>query len=229
MLALRETDGTERALAWAAQQVDPDVRENLISSLTAGLMDSGADAEAVLAYTALGSAPITTDPVFMARVAGSMGRADLARARSWVPTLQAGYGRAVAAVAIAGQIAEKQSAAQALEWLQGCGSQADYDSAYQTLAGAWPADDPAGKFRCAQGISDPVQRSWTKYQVGFEWMRRDEAAAVQALPRGMAAKLTQVMAIAAANREEVAELFPGVDAVLNLNAQFDVPQVELEE
>jgi hypothetical protein len=229
MMELRKVDGTTQALAWAAQQVDPYVRENLISAFTSGLLDCGEDADALLAYRALGSAPITTDLPFVKKVAEAMGRIDSVQARTWVQSLSDGPVRKMAALAIAAQITEKQSAAEALGWLEACGKQAEFDSAYQSLAEGWPAGDPAGKYRCAQGITDRVQRSWLKYQVGFDWLRSDPAAATQALPSGMIAKLRQVTDLASAYRAEMAELFPGTDAVFSINPQAGVAAEELGE
>lgn len=212
MMSLRKADGLEQALAWANQQPSSDLRNDLVATLTTGLLDSGEDAEALATYAALGSAPISTDPELLGRVAGAMVRVDPVRAQSWVQSLPSGTARESAVTTMTAQITEKQSAAQALAWLQGCGSQADFDSAYQAISESWPADDPSGKYRCVQAIADPVQRSWRKYDAAFAWMRVDEAAATQALPGGMITKIKQAQSLGGAYRDAMQELFPGAQA-----------------
>jgi len=222
MMGLRKADGLEQALAWANQQPSPDLRNDLIATLTTGLLDSGEEAEALAAYTALGSAPISTDPEFFGRVAGAMVRVDPVRAQSWVQSLPSGTARASAVATMTAQITEKQSAAQALAWLQGCGSQADFDNAYQAISKSWPEDDPAGKYRCVQAIADPVLRSWRKYDVAFAWLQADEAAATQALPGGMITKLKQAQSVGGAYRDAMQALFPGVEASFTITPQAGV-------
>ena len=226
MMRLVETDGLERTLIWAQQQPDLSLGTQLLTELTKALLDRKQDKEAVQAFAALRDSTAPSDPDFVKDLSAAMARVDPVRARSWVLTLPSGAARGTGVLAMAQQISEKQSVPQALAWLQGCGSQTDFDGAYEELAKGWPASDPAGKYRCAQGITDPVLRSWLKYQAGFELMQADEPTAVQVLPIGMSVKIKQMQDMMVSYQEEVIALFPGTKASFTVTPQPGIPADE---